>query len=156
MSRSLGGTSLTRSPPIRISPSVTSSRPAIMRKVVLLPQPDGPTSTMNSLSAISRSMPRTASVRSYFLTTLRSATLAILEVSLFSALCCARGQAGDVVVHEKGVDHQRRCRREQRRRHDHAPLIDVGLHQARDGAGSQHELIRAVDEGHGIDESGPG
>ena len=42
MSRSRGGTSLTTSPPIQISPSVISSRPAIMRSVVDLPQPDGP------------------------------------------------------------------------------------------------------------------
>ncbi len=35
----------------------TSSRPATMRSVVDLPQPDGPTSTVNSLSAISRSRP---------------------------------------------------------------------------------------------------
>jgi hypothetical protein len=42
MSRSFGGTSLTTSPPIRISPPVMSSRPAIMRSVVDLPQPDGP------------------------------------------------------------------------------------------------------------------
>src|SRR5687768_5335964 len=41
-------------------PSLTSSSPASIRKVVDLPQPDGPTSTMNSPSAISRSMPGTA------------------------------------------------------------------------------------------------
>jgi hypothetical protein len=51
MSRSFGGTSLTTWPPIAISPPVMSSSPAIMRSVVLLPQPDGPTSTTNSLSA---------------------------------------------------------------------------------------------------------
>src|SRR5689334_8709233 len=139
MSRSLGGTSLTRSPPIRISPSVTSSRPAIIRRVVLLPQPDGPTSTMNSLSSMSRSIPRTASVRSYFLTTLRKATLAIPELSLDLALCCARGQAGDVVVHQERVDDQGWCRRDERRGHDHTPLVDVGLHQTRDRSGRQHE-----------------
>ena len=74
MSRSFGGTSLTTSPPIAMSPPEISSSPAIMRKVVLLPQPEGPTSTMNSLSAMSRSMPRTARTSSYFLTTLRSVT----------------------------------------------------------------------------------
>src|SRR3546814_6723771 len=41
--------------PIRTLPLVTDSSPAIMRSVVVLPQPDGPTSTTNSLSAISRS-----------------------------------------------------------------------------------------------------
>ena len=55
MSRSIGGTSLTTLSSMRISPAVTASRPAIMRKVVVLPQPDGPTKTMNSLSRICRS-----------------------------------------------------------------------------------------------------
>src|SRR5438067_713469 len=35
-----------------MSPAVASSRPAIRRRAVLLPQPDGPTSTRNSLSWI--------------------------------------------------------------------------------------------------------
>jgi hypothetical protein len=38
-------------------PAVISSRPASMRKSVDLPQPDGPTSTMNSPSAMSKPMP---------------------------------------------------------------------------------------------------
>src|SRR3984893_13123871 len=120
MSRSLGGKSLTTCPPMVISPAVVSSSPAIMRKVVLLPQPDGPTSTTNSWSAMSRSMPRTASVWSNFLTTLLSVTCAMAL-----SLRRAGGEAGDVVVHEEGVDDQRRRRREQRRGHDNAPLIDV-------------------------------
>src|ERR1700681_3596616 len=105
-----------------ISRAVVSSSPAIMRKVVLLPQPDGPTSTTNSWSAMSRSMPRTASVWSNFLTTLLSVTCAMAL-----SLRRAGGEAGDVVVHEEGVDDQRRRRRDQRRGHDHAPLIDVAL-----------------------------
>ena len=40
--RSTGGKPTTFSPPIRISPSVGSSCPAIMRRIVVLPQPDGP------------------------------------------------------------------------------------------------------------------
>src|SRR6056297_3751944 len=47
------GTSLTRLPPIRISPSVGSRRPAIMRRLVVLPQPDGPRSVTNAPSGIS-------------------------------------------------------------------------------------------------------
>src|SRR5215470_6149238 len=35
-----------------MSPAVASSRPAIRRSAVLLPQPDGPTRTRNSLSWI--------------------------------------------------------------------------------------------------------
>jgi hypothetical protein len=57
MPRSAGGTSLTSSPPMYSSPAVMSSRPAIVRSSVDLPQPEGPTKTMNSPSRISRSMP---------------------------------------------------------------------------------------------------
>jgi hypothetical protein len=44
-----------------ISPPEMSSSPAIMRSVVDLPQPEGPTRTTNSPSLISRLMPFTAS-----------------------------------------------------------------------------------------------
>jgi hypothetical protein len=50
MSRSFGVSSFTTVPPIRISPSEISSRPATIRSAVVLPQPDGPTSTRNSPS----------------------------------------------------------------------------------------------------------
>src|SRR5690606_30159463 len=49
--------SLQRAPSIRRSPAVISSSPAIMRSSVDLPQPDGPTKTTNSPSAMSRSTP---------------------------------------------------------------------------------------------------
>ena len=49
-------------PPIDTVPSVMSSSPAIMRRMVDLPQPEGPTSTTNSPSAISRSMPWTTAM----------------------------------------------------------------------------------------------
>ena len=35
---------VTSRPPIRMRPSLGSSRPAIMRSVVVLPQPEGPSS----------------------------------------------------------------------------------------------------------------
>src|SRR5450631_453811 len=54
MLRSRGATSLTRLPSIAIVPPEMSSRPAIMRSAVDLPDPDGPTSTMNSRSFTSR------------------------------------------------------------------------------------------------------
>ena len=57
MSRSVGSSSLTTRSSIAISPPVMRSSPAIMRSSVDLPQPEGPTSTTNSPSAISRSMP---------------------------------------------------------------------------------------------------
>ena len=52
-SRSRGGTSLTTRSPISTLPSLIVSRPAIMRSAVVLPQPDGPTKTTNSPSAMS-------------------------------------------------------------------------------------------------------
>ncbi|MNU09735.1 hypothetical protein D3C72_2564800 [compost metagenome] len=55
--RSRGVMELTTVPPMRISPSVISSSPAIMRSRVDLPQPEGPTSAMNSPSVISSEMP---------------------------------------------------------------------------------------------------
>ena len=54
--RCLAGRVLTIRPPISISPEVMSSSPAIMRSSVDFPQPEGPTSTTNSPSAMSREM----------------------------------------------------------------------------------------------------
>src|SRR6266436_10263777 len=61
MSRSFGALLLTTWPPICSSPSVMSSRPAIMFSVVDFPQPDGPTRMTNSPSVISRLKSLTAS-----------------------------------------------------------------------------------------------
>src|SRR5215831_17423115 len=52
MSRSRGETPLSTSQTMAIAPEVGSSSPAIIRRAVVLPQPDGPTSTMNSPSAM--------------------------------------------------------------------------------------------------------
>ena len=60
MSRSFGVSSFTSLPPIRRMPLVMSSSPATIRSAVVLPHPDGPTSTMNSPSATSRLMSLTA------------------------------------------------------------------------------------------------
>ena len=48
---SLSNTTLS---PIVILPSVGVSSPAIIRRIVVLPQPDGPSNVMNELSGISR------------------------------------------------------------------------------------------------------
>ena len=60
MSRWLAGRWLTSSPSMSISPEVGSSSPAIMRSVVVLPQPDGPSSMKNSPSPIVKDDPFTA------------------------------------------------------------------------------------------------
>src|ERR1700674_5157022 len=61
MSRSRGGRLFTTRSPMRTSPLVMSSSPAIMRSAVVLPQPDGPTRQTNSPSLISRFSLLTAS-----------------------------------------------------------------------------------------------
>src|SRR3954463_15564274 len=60
MSRSFGGVWVISRSPMKIFPLLTSSSPASIRRVVDLPQPEGPTRTMNSPSPISRLIPGTA------------------------------------------------------------------------------------------------
>jgi hypothetical protein len=89
MSRCLGSTSLTTLSAMRISPPLISSSPAIIRSNVLLPQPDGPTSTVNEPCAISISTPCRISTSPKRLVTERMLTLAIegnLRVSLRRAV----------------------------------------------------------------------
>ena len=61
MSLSLASTSFTTLPSIFKSPLLISSSPAIILSVVDLPQPDGPTNIMKSLSSISKLKSFTAS-----------------------------------------------------------------------------------------------
>ena len=61
ISRSGGARSVTSRSPMVIVPSVTSSKPAIIRSMVDFPQPDGPTSTMNSPSSMCNDRSSTAS-----------------------------------------------------------------------------------------------
>src|SRR5512143_351996 len=77
MSRSFGGKWLTTRSPMRISPPVMFSRPAIIRSKVDLPQPDGPTSTTNSPSRIEISTPWMTAVAPKAFRTSRIATEAI-------------------------------------------------------------------------------
>jgi hypothetical protein len=57
MPRARGGRSVTSRPPTRSRPAVGRTNPAIARKAVVLPEPDGPISAMISPG-------RTASVKS--------------------------------------------------------------------------------------------
>src|SRR5215218_457871 len=78
MSRSLGDRVLTTRSPIFMVPLEMSSSPATIRRAVDLPQPDGPTRTRNSPSAMSRSRSWTAwKPLSYCLLTLSRTTSAI-------------------------------------------------------------------------------
>ena len=60
MSRSPGETRLTTRSPMEISPALMDSSPASIRGAVVLPEPEGATSTMNSPSATSRESEETA------------------------------------------------------------------------------------------------
>src|SRR4029079_11925885 len=82
MSRSLGGTSLTTRSPMRSVPALISSRPAIIRRLVVLPQPDGPTRTMNSPSPISRLRSFTAWKSPYIFWTFSNVTVAMAQPPL--------------------------------------------------------------------------
>src|SRR5262245_6625400 len=77
MSRSFGGTRLTTRSPMRISPDVMFSSPAIMRSRVDLPHPDGPTSTTNSPSSMRTSTPWITSIAPKAFLTSRIATEAM-------------------------------------------------------------------------------
>ncbi len=85
MSRSFDSTSLTTLPSIAMVPSLISSRPASMRSRVDLPQPEGPTRTMNSPSSISKSMPWMTFVAPKAFWMFWNATVAIARLRLFSS-----------------------------------------------------------------------
>ena len=75
--RSAGGAPVISSPPMCTRPLVTSSRPAIMRKVVDFPHPDGPRRTTKLPSSTSNEMSRTATVAPQVLVTRTSSMAAI-------------------------------------------------------------------------------
>src|SRR4030095_2388682 len=166
MSRSCGGRSLTTRSPMEISPAVISSRPATMRRVVVLPQPDGPTKTMNSLSRIVRFTSLTACTSSYFLLRSLRTTCAIgLSPSnrfpgvgcpgrLASPLHGAR-EAGDVVLHEERIDDRDWDRAQEGSRHELPPEVDVAADQLRDDAHRDRLLLRRRQENQRVDELVP-
>ena len=63
MLRWFGGRLVMSLPSIVIEPEVGCSKPAIMRSVVVLPQPLGPRNDTNSPLSTSRSKPSTATCR---------------------------------------------------------------------------------------------
>src|SRR5690349_15085073 len=66
-------------PSIVTRPAVAGSRPAMMRRKVVLPQPLGPTSEMNSPGATERSIARSASSVSNRLSRAETASLAVIR-----------------------------------------------------------------------------
>src|SRR5713226_7099071 len=162
MSRSFGGRSLTIRSPIEISPEVISSRPATIRSVVDLPHPDGPTSTMNSLSRMCRFTSLTAWTSSYFLFRSFIITWAmVVSPSMGSPESGApgaglafhgAGEARDVVLDEERIDERDGDRAEQRARHQLSPEVDVAADQLRDDADGHGLPLRRRKEDERVDE----
>src|SRR5437762_8636795 len=92
--RRKAGTSLTTRPRRLTVPSVGSRKPATMLRVVVLPQPDGPSSERNSPRATSRLTPWSTGVDPYRIDTSRSWTSISTERGL-SAPAGARLSAED-------------------------------------------------------------
>src|SRR5215210_6712434 len=80
--RLLGATPTAERPSMSISPAVGSSKPAIIRSVVVLPQPDGPSRARNSPGCTSRSMSSTATRSPKRFVTPRSATSGVSPLSM--------------------------------------------------------------------------
>src|SRR6516165_11898352 len=120
MSRSLGVWSLTTFPPMLSVPPVISSSPATIRSAVVLPHPDGPTSTMNSPSPMSMLRLCTAwKPFEYTLLTLSRVMVAIMSPWL-RLLAHPGGQAaeqlapGHCVQGEEGQQRQHHCGEDRR------------------------------------------
>src|SRR4051794_39473947 len=111
MSRSLGSISLTIRPPISIVPAVGLSRPATMLSSVDLPQPEGPTSTVNSPLSMSRSIPFNTSRLAYRFDRARMLNAAMITPSLHGP----RSEASQEIPSAEQIDQQRRQRRDQHR-----------------------------------------
>src|SRR2546421_6619289 len=101
-SRSLGRRSVTLRPPMKISPQVTSSSPAMSRRMVDFPHPDGPTSTMNSPSWIWSEKSSTARTSSPNCLEMFSSTIS--AISQPSGRAVGRGSPADRVVNGRMVD----------------------------------------------------
>src|ERR1700736_3145174 len=132
MSRSFGCKWFTTRPPMAMVPPLTSSRPAIMRSVVDLPQPEGPTSTTNSRSLTSRLMSLTATTGPYAFCTL---------VRMTSAIASDPQPAHDVLLSEQGHD-QRRNERDHRGRAHEMPLHAELMHELRHDHGQDRGFMR--------------
>src|SRR3954447_5616603 len=130
MLRSAGPMPLTRRPAIRMSPAVAVSRPAIMRKVVVLPQPDGPSRQRTSPAPTSRSTASTA--RRPPPNTLLTFLRLIVDMARPSALDRAEGDAAQQMVlqeeHEDDDRHQEQGFDRGQEAPTHADVAADGLH----------------------------
>src|SRR5262245_47571949 len=111
---------------MRISPASSSISPATRLSVVVLPQPEGPTSATNSPSATVSERRSTAWCRPYVLTTSVSFTSAIERPAasdqLRSRLDRALGQCLDEPPLEDEEEHDDRDAHDEGGRHEPRPV----------------------------------
>src|SRR6185295_11479342 len=134
MSRSMGARLLTTLPSMDTSPELIASSPAIILSVVVLPQPDGPTNTTNSLSRICK------------LTSLTACTLSKNLLIPLRTTCPIRsafhrsGQSCDVVFDEERIGDRDGYRSQQGACHQRSPEEHVAADQFR-GDPDRHGLL---------------
>src|SRR5215471_709956 len=98
---------------MEMTPSVTSSRPAIIRKSVDFPQPEGPTSTMNSPSGIinvTSSTARTPPANSFVTWSSSIAAIPTCAASSVARLHRAHDVYACLERHVAGVNREHRSR----------------------------------------------
>src|SRR6266702_1686222 len=111
MSRSFGGMSLTTRPPISTIPALGRSSPATMLSSVDLPQPDGPTRTVNSPLSMSRSIPFNTSRLAYRFDRARILNAAMITPSFHGP----RSEASQEIPTAEQIHQQGRQCRDQHR-----------------------------------------
>src|SRR5438046_8195421 len=107
MSRTAGLMLFTTVSPMRIVPASGFSKPLMQRKVVVLPQPDGPRNTMNSWSSTLRSRSRTATTSPKRLVIFSTLTLAIRLLQDLAAHRAEGHAAQQVISDQEGKDEDR-------------------------------------------------
>src|SRR5438445_6209417 len=155
MSRSLGATSLTTRPPISTIPAVGRSRPATMLSSVDLPQPEGPTSTVNSPLSMSRSIPFNTSRLAYRFDRARMLNAAIRTPSSTPSLHGPRSEASQEIPSAEQIHQQCRQGCDQHRR------ALIAIHRLGSNRGTERDqrrgdgLLAAGGKGDAIEEFVP-
>src|SRR5467141_1918537 len=139
MSRCCGGSAVTSVSPNQMRPAVGVSRPAIILKVVVLPQPEGPTKVKNSRSPISSERSRTACTSRAPRPKRLSRPSSRTENAIGTPLP-RRPQAAQQVALQEEHEQEGGHRDQHRGGHDHAPVHAGLLHEAGEADGQREHL----------------
>src|SRR5271165_332219 len=151
MSRSFGSRSFTSRSPMKISPPVSSISPAIRLSVVVLPQPDGPTSATNSPWSIASERLSTARNGPYVFTTLSSLTCAMkTPIARLLSLHRSLGEGTDEVSLQDQEQHHHGHAHDEGGSHQSRPVCRIFREEPLEAHG-QSQLIPTVQKGKGID-----